>query len=327
MKKAIGLSCVLALALSVSAYADGEIEVNKDYDYSGIKIGVSFGQNEHPYFVAMETGIKAALENYGLSEDNYNLLVADGSLETQVSQLENLVTMNCDAILLNPYDSAGVVNAVDMAVEANIPVITMDIDCDGSAAFIASDNYQIGVMLADYIGEELNGEGKIAIIDGISVTSLQDRTNGFNETMAEKYPNIEIVAEDYTAHQREDALESAETILQAHPDINAFVGVNENSGMAIMAAVEAANLADQMLITTVDATQENLLAIKNGSVAVGVAQNPYLMGWQAVELAMNSYAGQDIVKDELYTTEIDYMTSENVDEFIAREEGYGIKIQ
>ncbi|MDD3337535.1 MAG: sugar ABC transporter substrate-binding protein [Lachnospiraceae bacterium] len=326
MKKALVLSCVAAMAFSMTAFA-GEIEVDTSKDYADINIGVSFGQNEHPYFVAMEKGILAALENYGLSESNYNLLVADSSLETQVSQIENLITMGCDAILLNPYDSAGVVNAVNEAVSADIPVITMDIDCEGSAAFIASDNYEIGSMLASYIGDALEGKGAIAIIDGISVTSLQDRTNGFNDTMAEKYPDIEIVAEEYTAQERDEALASAETILQAHPDIAAFVGVNENSGMAIKAAVAAAGLSDSILVTTVDATQENLLAIKNGEVAVGVAQNPYLMGWQAVELAMNAYAGQEIATDELYTTEIDYMNTDNVQEFIDREEGYGIEIE
>ena len=49
----------------------------------------------------------------------------------------------------------------------------------GSTSFVASDNYKVGEMLADAVIEQLDGKGKIAIIDGITVTSLKDRTEGF----------------------------------------------------------------------------------------------------------------------------------------------------
>lgn len=286
-----------------------------------ITIGVSLGQNVHPYFVAMQLGIEKACEDLGIS--NLNILAADGSLETQVSQIENLVTMGCDAILLNPYDSDGVVNAVADATGQGVKMITMDIDCTGSDVFIASDNKVVGEMLADYVIEQLGGEGKIAIIDGISVTSLKDRTEGFLGKI--EGSGIEVVAEQYAAMERSTSLEAAETILQANPGIKAFVGVNENSGMAILSAVTAAGLQDQILVTTVDATSENLIAIRDGKVAVGVAQNPYMMGYQAVEQAVKLKNGESVEK--FIEVEVDYMTKDNVGEYIAREQGYGVEIK
>ena len=285
-----------------------------------ITIGVSFGQNVHPFFVAMQKGIEDACSDYGV--ENYNFLAADSSLETQNTQIENLITMGSDVILLNPYDSEGVVNSVASAVDQGVGVITMDIDCEGSTAYLASDNYVIGQMLADYVIEQLGGEGKIAIIDGITVSSLKDRTDGFMDTIADS--NIEVVAEQQTAHARDTALSSAENILQAHPDIDAFVGVNENSGMAILSAVTSANLSD-ILITTVDATAENLVAIRDGKVAVGVSQDPYQMGYQAVEQAIKWYNGEEI--EEFVEIPVEYMTADNVQEFIDREESYGVEIE
>lgn len=285
-----------------------------------ITIGVSFGQNVHPFFVAMQRGIETACADLGV--ENYNFLAADSSLETQNTQIENLVTMGSDVILLNPYDSEGVVNAVSAATEAGIGVITMDIDCEGSTAYLASNNYEIGQMLAEYVIEQLGGEGQIAIIDGISVSSLKDRTDGFMDKIAES--NIEVVAEQQTAHARDTALSSAENILQAHPDIKAFVGVNENSGMAILSAVTSANLSD-VLITTVDATAENMIAIRDGRVAVGVSQDPYQMGYQAVEQAIKWHNGEDV--DTFVEVPVEYMTMDNVQEFIEREEGYGVEVE
>lgn len=311
MKKALALVVVLVLALSTCVIANAE--------GSEIKVGVSFGQNVHPFFVAMQLGIEAACADLGI--EDVNILAADSSLETQCTQIENLVTMGCDVILLNPYDSDGVVNAVAVALEAGVGIFTMDIDCKGSTAFVASDNVVVGEMLGQYIVDTIGTEGKIAIIDGISVTSLKDRTEGFHSVI--DGTNIEVVAEDYTAMDRTTALASAETILQAHPDIDAFVGVNENSGMAILSAVTAAGL-DNVVVTTVDATAENLVAIRDGKVAVGVSQNPYQMGYIAVQNALAWFNGEEI---SVFTEcPVEYMTIDNCQEFIAREQGYGVEI-
>lgn len=315
------LSCAVIISASVLtsvnvAYAE-EKESKKVED---INIGVSFGQNVHPFFVAMQKGIEKACEDYGVK--NYNFLAADSSLETQVSQIENLVTKGCDVILLNPYDSEGVVNAVKDAKDKGVGIFTMDVDCEESTAFVASDNYVVGQMLAEAVIEELDGKGKVAIIDGIVVTSLKDRTQGFMDTIEKT--DIEVVAEEQTAHARDTALTSAENILQAHPDIDAFVGVNENSGMAILSAATSAGL-ENLYMTTVDATAENMTAIKDGKVSVGVSQNPYEMGYIAVEQAIKWYQGEEV---ETFTeVPVEYMNKDNIQEFIEREKGYGVEVE
>ncbi|MCD8249868.1 MAG: substrate-binding domain-containing protein, partial [Lachnospiraceae bacterium] len=100
-KRIVALLCIVVMAVSLAACG------------SEITIGVSFGQNVHPFFVAMQLGIEQACEDYGI--ENVNILAADSSLETQVTQIENLVTMGCDVILLNTYDTDGVVNEVAAA--------------------------------------------------------------------------------------------------------------------------------------------------------------------------------------------------------------------
>jgi len=285
-----------------------------------IIIGVSFGQNVHPFFVAMQLGIEQAAQDLGIG--NLMFLEADGSLETQVTQIEDLVTMGANVILLNPIDSDGVVNAVQHASDNDVKIITIDIDCDGSDAFVASNNYLVGQMLAEYVIEALDGEGEIAMIAGIAVTSLRDRREGFMNGIAGT--NIEIVAEQHAAMQRADSLEAAETILQAHPNIQAFVGVNENSAMGILSAVTAAGRLDDILITTVDATSENLVAIRDDLITVGVSQDPYMMGYLAVELALRMLGNEAF--DAFTEVPVSYMTIDNVEEFITRERGYGVEI-
>ena len=219
-KRLISILCAAAMATSLFAGAT-VVSAAENKEAKDITSGVSFGQNVHPFFVAMQKGIEQACTDLGV--ENCNILAADSSLETQVSQIENLVTKGCDVLLLNPYDSDGVVNAVQAATDKGVGVFTMDVDCEGSTSFVASDNYKVGEMLADAVIEQLDGKGKIAIIDGITVTSLKDRTDGFMDKI--KDTDIEVVAEQQTAHARDTALASAENILQANPDIDAFVEI------------------------------------------------------------------------------------------------------
>ena len=118
---------ILCAATMVASLMTGATVVSAaDKDVKDISIGVSFGQNVHPFFVAMQKGIEQACTDLGV--ENCNILAADSSLETQVSQIENLVTKGSDVLLLNPYDSDGVVNAVEAATEKGVGVFTMDVD-------------------------------------------------------------------------------------------------------------------------------------------------------------------------------------------------------
>ena len=318
-KKFISILCTAAIATSLFTGAT-VVSAAENKEAKDITIGVSFGQNVHPFFVAMQKGIEQACTDLGV--ENCNILAADSSLETQVSQIENLVTKGCDVLLLNPYDSDGVVNAVQAAAEKGDGIFTMDVDCEGSTSFVASDNKKVGAMLADAVIEQLDGKGKIAIIDGITVTSLKDRTEGFMDKI--KDTDIEVVAEQQTAHARDTALASAENILQANPDIDAFVGVNENSGMAILSAATSAGL-NNLYITTVDATAENMTAIRDEKVAIGVSQDPYKMGYTAVEQAIKWCQGEETEK--FIEVPVEYMDKDNIQDFIDREKGYGVEVE
>jgi len=290
------------------------------YKTDGMSIGVSFGQNVHPFFKAMQKGIEDACSAYGITK--VSVQSADSTLEKQVTQIENLATSGITSLLVNPYDSAGVATAVQSAIDAGVNVFSMDISIDGASPtyHIASDNKKIGTMLAQKLDEMLGGEGKIAILDDPSVSSLKLRQEGFEEYIKNN-TKIEIVADQLGAIQRTDALAAAETVLQAHPDIDAFVGINENSAMGIASAIQSAGLSDKgIIVTGVDSTEDVMSGIKDGTLAFGVAQNPYQMGYMSVQNAIKVYNGETV--DDVIELDCEYMTKDNVDQYIEREAAY-----
>lgn len=212
--------------------------------------------------------------------------------------------------------------AVQDAINAGVSVFSMDISISGAEPtyHVASDNKKIGELLAQKLDEELGGEGKIAILVEPSVSSLKDRQAGF-EGYIKDNTGIEIVAEQLGAIERTDALEAAETVLQAHSDIQAFVGINENSAMGIASAIQSAGLSDQgIIVTGVDSTEDVMNGIKDGYIAYGVAQNPYQMGYMSVQDAIKVYNGEEV--DPVIQLDCEYMTADNIDYYIEREAAY-----
>ena len=308
--------------------AEGTTEASEDayknenmsgYKVDGLKIGVSFGQNVHPFFKAMQKGIEDAYEAYGLGD--VSIQSADSSLEKQVTQIENLTTGGVNALLVNPYDSQGVAVAVQNAINQGVNVFSMDISVDGAEPtyHIASDNKKIGTLLAQRVDEMLGGKGKVAVLVDPSVSSLKLRQEGFEEYL--KGTDLELVAEQNGAIERTDALEAAENVLQAHSDIQAFIGLNENSAMGIASAIQSAGLSDKgIIVTGVDSTEDVMNAIKDGTLAFGVAQNPYQMGYMSVQNAIKVHNGVEV--DPVIELDCEYMTADNIDKFIEREAAY-----
>ena len=100
------------------------------YKVDGMSIGVSFGQNTHPFFKAMQAGIEAACKDYGIKK--ISIQSADSTLEKQVTQIENLSTSGITTLLINPYDSEGVATAVQQAIDDGVNVFSMDINIQGA---------------------------------------------------------------------------------------------------------------------------------------------------------------------------------------------------
>lgn len=283
-----------------------------------IALGFSFGQSVHPFFIAMEKGARDAAQ-----KNNVDIFVtsADYKVENQVANVEDLLQRNVKAILINPVDSKALATAANEANAKNVPMFTVDIAINGAptAAHIASDNKEIGRMAARYIAKKLNGKGNIGFIGLQTVSSTLDREKGFMEEIA-KTPGVKVVANQGNGMQREKALESAENILQAHPDIDAIFGVNDASAMGALAAVQARGLKN-IFIVGVDSTPDMLNSIKNKTaITCTIAQDPYKMEEIAVETALKKIKGETIETN--IPVQTDEVTIDNVNKFITRDSQY-----
>jgi ribose transport system substrate-binding protein len=242
------------------------------------RIGVSLMNVQHSFYQDLRKGLEAEAARHG-----YELLVvsADFNQTRQANQVDDFIVRKIDAIVLCPCDSMGVGACITAANEAGIPVFTADIsNLSGKGkvvSHIASDNQEGGRKAAELLAAAIGGKGKVAVLTHPEVASVMDRVAGFKEKIA-THSDITIAAELSSGGQRDKAAKVMEDLLQSHPDLAGVFGVNDDSALGALAAIEAAGLGGKIKIVGYDATEEARARIADGSLYGDVIQNPQRIG-------------------------------------------------
>ena len=242
-------------------------------------------------------------------------------VEQEVDDIENFVEMGVDYIIVGPCNSEGIVPVIEEAQSKDVAIGTCDIGIEGVevASFVSSDNYGIGQIAADFIGEQMGGEGQIAILTWPAASATADRAAGFMDKLKESWPNIEIVAEQDCNADRSASLSAAESIIQANPDIQFIWGANAEMALGAYSATQSLNRTD-IKVVAVDTDSEVMEAVANGTNLVAtVSQDPYTMGYKAVENAIKYLNGEEV--EDVYI-ECELVTAENCADIVARDNAY-----
>jgi len=259
-----------------------------------MKIGVSLLTRTHPFYQDLEAGMKDAADRSG-----YRLLVTSGEFDVarQKDQVQDFIVRKVDAMIISPCDSKSIGTAIKAANDAGIPVFTADIACLAEGvkivSHVASDNVAGGRLGAQAIIKALNGAGKVAIIDHPEVESVIQRVKGFEDELS-NWTGIQIVAKLSGHGVKDHAFRTAEDIHQSHPDLDAFFGINDDSALGALAAVEKAGKTGRVKIVGFDAVPEAREAIKAGKIYADVIQKPRDIGRTAVETIETYVTGASV---------------------------------
>lgn len=298
-------------AKAVEAEEDTSAEAVSEEAEGGRVFGATYMTMNNPFFVALNDGIKSVVEAHG-----DQLVTLDPALdqEKQISQIEDLITQGVDAIFLNPVDWKGVKPALDACAKAGIPVFNVDapvFDEDLVTSIIASDNYDAGVQCAKHMMEQLDG-AKCVVLEHPTAKSAIDRTQSFIDTIAGNSA-YEVVAQQSSEGQLEQAMPVMENIIQAQPGIQVVMALNDPTALGALAALEAAQKTEGVLIYGVDGSPDAKKMVKEGKITATAAQSPISIGTTAAEAAYTVLSGGTVEKN--ISVPVTLITVENVDEF------------
>jgi ribose transport system substrate-binding protein len=256
-------------------------------------LGIALSTLNNPFFVTLRDGAQKEADAAGVK-----LIVVDAQNDPakQASQIEDLISKKVDAILLNPTDSNAVVPSVQKANAANIPVLTIDRSAAGGTivSHIASDNVAGGKMAADYLCKAIGSKGNVVELQGIAGTSAaRDRGKGFDDEMAATCSGAKIVAQRPADFDRAKGNSVFSDVLTAQPDIAAVFAHNDEM---VLGALQAAQAAKRTGIVFVgfDAIDDAIAAIKAGTLAATIAQQPAVIGQLGVDTAIHALNGDKV---------------------------------
>ena len=259
---------------------------------SGVKkIGFIVSTLNNPFFVDLKSGIEERAKELG-----YEIVVLDSQNDPakEVSNMEDLTVKDVDIVLLNPVDSDSAVASVMIANNYELPVVTVDRAANGGdvVTHIASDNAVGGSMAAEYLIDQLGGKGNIVELEGTAGSSAaRDRGQGFDDKIAES--NMNIIAKQIADFDRTQGLTVMENILQSKKDIDAVFAQNDEMALGAQKALEDMGMKD-VLIVGFDATDDAVEAVKNGTMAATVAQQPLLIGEASVNAIDKILKGEKV---------------------------------
>lgn len=283
-----------------------------------LSIAASHGYGAVQHWEIKTVGMEDAAEKLGV---DFTYKYADGDLQQEVADIENFIEMGVNYIIVGPCNSEGIVPTIEEAQKKGVEIGTCDIGINGVdvASFVTSDNYGIGQIAAEYIAEKLGGKGKIAVLTWPSASATAERAAGFYDKLKESYSDIEVVAEQDCNADRNAAMAATESIIQANSDVQAIWGANAEMALGAYSATQSTNRTD-ISVVAVDTDGEVMEAIKSGSnLCATVSQDPYTMGYKAVENAVK-YMNGEKVEDVYIPCEL--VTKDNCADIIARDEEY-----
>lgn len=241
---------------------------------------------------------------------------AQRSAEKQVQQVENFVAQRVDAIILNPCEVDASSPAVDRAVAAGIPVVNVNSETRSvPTAFVGSRDEESARLAMEFIAQRLHGRGNVVMMHGYMGQAAQlKRDQGAREVLA-KYPGLQLLADQSAEWDRAKAIALMENWIQAYPDrIDAVFAQNDEMGMGAVIALEQAKKKDKVLVASVDAIADALLAVKEGRLDATVFQDARGQGETAVETAVKIVRRQPYQKEVYLPFRL--VTKENVSEFL-----------
>lgn len=267
------------------------------------------------HWLSVQEGATDKAKELGNVNITFNAPAGKTDPNEQVRMVEDAISRKVDAIMLAPLDKAALSPVVDEAKAANIPLILVDspVETDNYDAFFSTDNLAAATMAADELAKLIGEKGKVAIINAQAGSGTgMLRENGFKDRMEEKYPDIEIVAIQYSDGDKAKALNQATDIMTAHPDLAGFYGCNEGSTVGIAQAIDQKGVAGKVFLVGFDKSQDTITAIENGLIQATMVQNPYNMGFLGVQAAVDVINGKSVDKD--VDTGVMVVTKDNLDE-------------
>jgi ribose transport system substrate-binding protein len=265
-----------------------------------------------------EAGVAAAQAELPGYETQFRY-PAQGTAALQNALMDDLVAAGTSAIMISSVDPKTSTDAFNR-VAAQVPLFTTDSDAPASdrIAYLGSSNTDAGVQAGEIALEALPDGGKcMGFVGFLGADNAVERIAGFRQAVEGSGIELVDVRGDDVDFARARA--NVDDVLAAMPEINCMVGFYSYNPPKIYEALQAAGKLGEITVIAFDEDPITLGAVREGSFAGTVVQDPYQWGYQGMHLMAKYLEGDrsGIPEDGLIIVPTKVIDQSNVDDFEA----------
>ena len=253
-------------------------------------IGLVAKSQGNPVFQAARVGAEQAAKDLG-KKYNINIKIdwrtpVEEDAKKQADAIEQLVLTGANGIAVSCSDANKLTDAINAAVENNVPVATFDSDAPASKRFVTFgvDDEKCGEQVMDELAKAMDGKGVVAVLAGNQTApNLQKRVAGAKKA-AQKYLGITIKGTYYHKETPQDAAAKVEQVMEANPDITGWAMIG---GWPLFTDHALKWEPGTIKCVSVDALPAELAYLRSGHVQLLLAQQCFEWGYRSVEHLIN----------------------------------------
>ncbi|SOC01611.1 multiple monosaccharide ABC transporter substrate-binding protein [Pseudobutyrivibrio ruminis] len=278
----------------------------------GTKVGVAMPTKDLQRWNQDGANMQSELEAAGYEVD---LQYASNDVQTQVSQIENMINSGCNVLVVAAIEGSSLGEAMDMAAEKNIPVIAYDrliMNSDAVSYYATFDNYKVGQVQGQYIIDQLDLENtsetftmEITAGDpgdnnaGFFYDGAMDLLKPYIEagTLVVKSGQVDFAEVATPAWATETAQSRMETILSsnyANEDLDVCLCSNDSTALGVENALAANYKGEYPIITGQDCDIENTKNMIAGKQSMSVFKDTRTLASQVVKMVGQILSGSEV---------------------------------
>lgn len=286
MKKVLTLACLALVSLVLTAAAAEKI-----------KVGISIPTADHGWTGGAVWWAKKAIDDWKAKDADVEFfLVTADSASKQVGDVEDLMVKGIQALVILAHDSAPLTPVVEKAHNQGIKVISVDrgLTKPVQDIYIAGDNPGLGRVSAEWLAKQMNGKGKMVVLEGIPCVINTERVKGFRDAM-KKYPAIEILDSQPAYWQTQKGLEIMENYLQKYKQIDAVWAQDDDVLKGVLQAYKESGRKDIKLFLGGAGAKEMIkMVMDNDPLVKADVTYPPSMVATGISLAVQSLRGEKL---------------------------------
>jgi ribose transport system substrate-binding protein/inositol transport system substrate-binding protein len=270
-----------------------------------------------PFMTDMSNAVKKYAKAAGLNVVQY---VADNNPAKQISQIREAIDIGVSGIVMDPASNEEVEEGVRTAKAAGIPLVTLHetvSNQDECVSFVGPDFTDGGVKEMKQAMADLPKGGRIAVIYGVIGHSAQiDISAGYPIALRGREDDYRVVFRGEGKWSSEDALKCVSEYLSSGKSVDAIICNNDAMAIGALQAVTAAGKAGKIKIYGLDAQDDVLAAIKEGTIGATIFTDYETEAKMSIDIIVKAMRGEPV--NSRYMIPMTLINSRNVDQFIRR---------